>query len=104
MVTYEYNGTTKYAGMAITNKGNIVVVTADEDEILEPVNKMMMEMIYASIIVLLVCVVIGYVVSHFIGKPIKQLTTIITDTAGLNHGERGRSSADYDDCGSYVLG
>ncbi len=84
VVTYEYNGTTKYAGMAITNKGNIVVVTADEDEILEPVNKMMMEMIYASIIVLLVCVVIGYVVSHFIGKPIKQLTTIITDTAGLN--------------------
>ena len=84
IVTYEDSGKTKYAGMAITNKGNIVFMTADEDEVLEPINKMMMEMIYASLAVLLVCVVIGYIVSHFIGKPIKQLTTIITDTAGLN--------------------
>lgn len=84
VTTYEYGGVTKYAAMVMTNKGNIILMAADQDEVLEPVNQMMMQMIYISIVVLLICVVIGYVVSHFIGKPIKQLTTIITDTANLN--------------------
>ena len=40
VVEYEFNGEIKYAGYALTPDHMIVVVTADKDEIVKPVNQM----------------------------------------------------------------
>ena len=40
VVEYEFNGGIKYAGYALTPDHMIVVVTADKDEIVKPVNQM----------------------------------------------------------------
>ncbi len=84
VVLYEYQGEMKYAAYAITGQGMIVVVTANQADVVAPVKKMMTELLTTAASSLLVCVIIGYVLSIFICKPIKQLTKIIEDTAELD--------------------
>ena len=98
-VTYDFKGVTKYAAYAITADQQIVVVTADEDEIMQPLDAMVKKIILLSIIILVAAVILAYVVSRFICRPIQQLTTIISDTARLDfrsnpNGTRLRSRRD----------
>lgn len=92
VVSYEFKGTTKYAAYAITNGKQIVVVTADEDEIMEPVSDMQKKLILFSGTSLLICIVIGYIVSIFLCNPIKKLTDVIDATARLDFRHSPHSS------------
>lgn len=83
-VTYDFKGVTKYAAYAITANQQIVVVTADEDEIMKPLNQMVNKIILLSFGILAAAIILAYVVSQFICRPIQQLTTIIVDTAQLD--------------------
>ena len=83
-VTYDFKGVTKYAAYAITANRQIVVVTADEDEIMEPLNQIINKIMLLSLGILVAAIVLAYVVSQFICKPIQQITTIIVDTAQLD--------------------
>lgn len=83
-VTYKLGGTTERAAYAITNDKKIVVVTADEDEIMAPVSSMQKKLLLLSLVSLAVCVVIGYIVSMFLCDPIKKLTDVIDATARLD--------------------
>lgn len=83
-VLYDYRGEKKYAGYAFTPQNQIVVISADEEEILKPVKRMISNMVATSFSSLAVCVIVGYLVSIFICKPIKKLTKIIADTAKLD--------------------
>ncbi len=82
-VTYDFKGVTKYAAYAITANRQIVVVTADEDEIMKPLNQIVKIMLL-SLGILAAAIVLAYVVSQFICRPIQQITTIIVDTAQLD--------------------
>lgn len=84
VVLYEYKGGMKYAAYAITAQNLIVVVTADQADVTAPVNTMVLRMLGTAVSSLIICVIIGYVLSIFICKPIKQLTKIIEDTAELD--------------------
>lgn len=84
VVLYEFKGKMKYAAYAITSQKQVVVVTADHDEVTAPVNHMVIKMAGISVASLLICVIVGYVLSIFICRPIKQLTQIIEDTANLD--------------------
>lgn len=92
VVSYEFKGTTKYAAYAITNGNLIVVVTADEDEIMAPVSDMQKKLILFSVTSLLICIVIGYIVSMFLCDPIKKLTDVIDATARLDFRHSPHSS------------
>lgn len=83
-VTYDFKGVTKYAAYAITANRQIVVVTADEDEIMEPLNQIINKIMLLSLGILVAAIVLAYVVSQFICRPIQQITTIIVDTAQLD--------------------
>ena len=83
-VLYDYQGEKKYAGYAFTPQNQIVVISADEEELLKPVKRMVSNMITTSFSSLAVCVIVGYIVSIFICRPIKKLTKIIADTAELD--------------------
>lgn len=91
VVQYDFNGAKKYAAYALTKERQIVVVTADKNEIMSSVNGMVTGMIVMSFFVLAICVLIGYIFSRFICAPIRQLTVIIENTAALNfrHSEYG---------------
>ena len=83
-VTYEFKGVTKYAAYAITANRQIVVVTADEDEIMEPLNQIVSKIMLLSLGILAAAIILACVVSRFICRPIQQITTIIVDTAQLD--------------------
>ena len=83
-VTYDFKGVTKYAAYAITANRQIVVVTADEDEIMKPLNQIVSKIMLLSLGILAAAIVLAYVVSQFICRPIQQITTIIVDTAQLD--------------------
>ena len=83
-VTYDFKGVTKYAAYAITANRQIVVVTADEDEIMKPLNQIINKIMLLSLGILASAIVLAYVVSQFICRPIQQITTIIVDTAQLD--------------------
>ena len=91
VVEYEFNGEIKYAGYALTPDHMIVVVTADKDEIVKPVNQMIWFMSITAGITLVVCVIIGYLLSRFICTPLEHLTEIIKNTADLNFSHNAKS-------------
>lgn len=84
VVLYKYKGEEKYAAYAITSRNQIVVVTADRSEILAPVIRVIRGIARMSILTLISCLIIGYIISRFISRPIYHLTSIIQDTAHLD--------------------
>lgn len=84
VVTYTFNGVTKYAAYAVTSQKMIVVVSADESDVMQPVNGMLRQMIGTSVGILLLCVIVGCIIGDMIGRPIRQLTVIIDHTANLD--------------------
>ncbi len=78
---YEFKGEMKYAGYAITSDKCILVISADESEIMAPINKITNTSVTAGVIIMILCSFIALLMSLRISKPIKQLTVIIKDTA-----------------------
>ena len=57
-VTYDFKGVTKYAAYAITANRQIVVVTADEDEIMKPLNQIVSKIMLLSLGILAAAIVL----------------------------------------------
>lgn len=84
VIDYPYKGVMKYASYAITKNHDILVITADEEEIMEPINRVVRISIMISIIVIVIIGLYGFFFGSLIVKPIKRLTKIISDTADFN--------------------
>ena len=78
---YYYKGAWKYAGFAITSQKNILVISADEDDVLKPMNAITRIGIYVAIGMLVISLIGAYLVSKIITKPISQLTDILLQTS-----------------------
>lgn len=92
VVSYEFKGKIKYAAYSLTGQNQIVVVTADEDEILTDLNAMARSVYIICVISMLICVVIGFFMSRMICRPIQQLTEIIDDTARFDFRHNANSN------------
>lgn len=84
VVEYDYKGDVKYAGYALTSNNMIVVITADKSEIVSPLNRMIRYMLGIAAGTLVLSVIIGYIMSIFICRPIQQMTQIIGKTSQLD--------------------
>ena len=78
---YLYKGEYKYAGYGVTNNDQILVVTADESDVLANINRIKNIGIIAAVIMIVLSIVAAYVLCTLIVKPIKQLIDIIEKTA-----------------------
>ena len=78
---YEYHGSWKYAGYSITNKNQILVISADEDVALAPMDKIRNMGIVVSIVMIALSLIGAYVMSGLIVRPIKQITEILDNTS-----------------------
>ena len=78
---YYYKGAWKYAGFAITSQKNILVISADEDDVLKPMNAITRIGIFVAIGMLVISLIGAYLVSKIITKPISQLTDILLQTS-----------------------
>lgn len=84
VVFYDYNGSKKYAAYALTAENRIVVLSADQSDVLGAYNSMYIAMFREILISLVFCMGLGLMVSHLICKPIRKLTEVITKTANLD--------------------
>lgn len=84
VVFYDYNGSRKYAAYALTADNRIVVLSADQSDVLGAYNSMYIAMFREILISLVFCMGLGLMVSHLICKPIRKLTEVITQTANLD--------------------
>lgn len=78
---YDFRGTQKYAVYTVLADQSILVISADEDEILadiESVKKMMYTGVYLSVILI---GLIGFVFAKILLRPLTLITHIIQDTA-----------------------
>ena len=84
-VEYEYKGATKYAGYYIIPTVNaILVVTADEDEVLEDINFAIRSLMIAAIVIVIVAAVISYILGMVITSPIKKVTAVVEKTSDFD--------------------
>lgn len=85
VIIYEFKGVMKYASFYIgKNLDFIVVVTADETEALSSVNVVLRNSIFASVITLILCSVIGLLVAFRIVKPIERITEMTSTLSDLD--------------------
>jgi len=95
VVTYNFNGTVKYAAYALTSDHKIVVMSADKGEIMEPITNMVRIMQITMGVCLIICCLAALVLTNMITKPIHQLTYIITRTANFDFTHNANSRRLY---------
>ena len=88
VVTYDFNGVNKYAAYNISkDQSKIVVISADESEVLQPVNNMMKLAIFALIVVVVIVSAIGVVITEIALRPIIRVSQIVQKMADLDFSE-----------------
>lgn len=82
VVEYDFRGVKKYAGYHISPKDKcILIVTADEFEILKPVKIFIIRMIVIQTIILILVKVISKLIINKLIKPLKRLKKLAEKTA-----------------------
>lgn len=88
VVTYDFNGVNKYAAYNISkDQSKIVVISADESEVLQPVNNMMKLAVFALIVVVVIVSAIGIVITEIALRPIIRVSQIVQKMADLDFSE-----------------
>lgn len=88
VVTYDFNGVNKYAAYNISkDQSKIVVISADESEVLQPVNNMMKLAVFALIVVVVIVSAIGVVITEIALRPIIRVSQIVQKMADLDFSE-----------------
>lgn len=78
----------KYASFYVgTNLDYVVVITADENEVLASSSVILKKSSIASFLILILCSVIGFILSIRLVRPIKKITEIITSLSEMNFTE-----------------
>lgn len=79
VVEYTFNGSDKYAAYAVTEKGHcILVVSADEDDLMGTVHKVTATGTTCTVIMIVIASIIAYL---FVGKIVKPILSV-TDVVG----------------------
>ena len=80
---YEEDGKKKYASYYFTSAKSLIIMVADGEELMSAVNTLVYRAIAISFILLLFALLVTYIVVNRFTKPLKQVISIINDTAKL---------------------
>ncbi|MDD6811240.1 MAG: methyl-accepting chemotaxis protein [Lachnospiraceae bacterium] len=88
VVAYEFKGVTKYAGYYVNPTADfILVVSADEDEIMKPIDNITNIGVICAIVIVIICSAFGYVAVGRMVNPIVKVTGIINKLADMDFTE-----------------
>lgn len=90
VVTYDFNGVKKYASYAITSQEQILVITADEAEIMVPISNVIKLAIFIGIGIIVVFAFFAFFVSTIITRSLKKLTEIIVAMSNFDYRKNTR--------------
>ncbi len=84
VITYEFKGVMKYAAYAVLNNKCILVMTADEDDILHGTHDMANRMVQGAIVIVILGAVLSVFLVGYMMRTLGVITGIIKDTAEFN--------------------
>lgn len=91
-IDYEDKGITKYASYYISGEGKaILVLTAEETEILSPISAVLSRAIAAGILIMLAMAVFGYLMAAKMVRPIQQITHVINRFSDMDFSEDAKT-------------
>lgn len=90
-VTYKYQGVTKYAGYFVTDTDHsVVVLTADESEIMSPQALFNRKMLFGNLFVIVLAVIVGSIIAYILAKPTIIITNAVNRISNLDFKEDER--------------
>lgn len=93
VIEYEFDGAMKYAAYYINeNKTGILVVSANEDEIMQPISEVVRIAIISFVVVVLVIAVLGVILTGIYIKPILKVSEIVSKMAQMDFTENEGAS------------
>lgn len=85
VVDYEFNGVIKYAAYYVNESADfILVISADEDEVMQPITRIMQISIAIAGLIILACSVVGYIVAGIMIAPVIKITNVINKLAEMD--------------------
>lgn len=88
VVEYEFKGVIKYAAYYVNENADfILVISADEDEVMKPITKIMQISIAAAVLIIVICSVIGYILAGTMISPVVKVTGVINKLADMDFTE-----------------
>lgn len=88
VVEYIFKGVTKYAAYYVDADANfILVISADEDEVMEPITRIMRISVIAALIIILICAAAGCVLVSTMINPVIKVTGIVNKLADMDFTE-----------------
>lgn len=86
-VSYEFKGEMKYASYHVFRNNTILVVSADESEILAPMENIQRRAIMGSVLVFICMCIFAFIVAIYISRPILRMSEVIERIANFNFAE-----------------
>lgn len=81
VIIYEFKGVMKYAAFTVLENQSILVMTADEDDILSGISEIRLLLIITNVVFAVIGIILSlFFVTHML-KPLNRLTQIIKDTS-----------------------
>lgn len=78
VVQYEFKGVIKYAAYFVDEGANfIVVISADESEVMKPITNLMRISAGVALIIIIICSIIGYFAAGLMISPVIKITNVI---------------------------
>ena len=85
VVTYEFKGAVKYASYYVSStNAYILVISADEAEVLKPIRNMAIQGIIITCIIAVLAIVIGLIYAQRVTGPIKTITGMVNRFADMD--------------------
>lgn len=84
VVEYKFNGTVKYAAYYIMSNNDIVVVSADEDDVLSGINRITQLATSVLVGIVIIMCIVAYVIGKRIAKPLVKLSSAVEEIAEGN--------------------
>ena len=84
VTSYEFKGVVKYAAYKIIDNNNILVVSADEADVLEGIKRVTNISIFLEIVIAILAAVIAFIFGKRLAKPLVDLSKIIEQIAQGN--------------------
>ena len=91
VITYKFKDVLKYAAFKVLDNQCILVMTADEDDILRGVSKIRRWLIFGDVLLVVLGMILSLVVVGYMLKALVQITNIIHDTSKFIFKKNGES-------------
>lgn len=103
VVSYEFGGKIKYASYYVLSTNDVIVISADEEEILSGVRAMMLHSGEGMLVVMILLAIVIFIVSGVMMKPLKKITVLINEMEELrfvSHPWNKKLTKGKDECGA----